>query len=65
MSPCSPKHAKHCNPHHALIVTEYRAARMADEIAYDIEYGGTTTEARENRHRLITFRDWLIGMRRQ
>lgn len=57
------RHVKHCNPWHRHIVTEYRAARTAAELAHDIAYGGTTTEDREHRGELITFKTFLIGLR--
>lgn len=56
---CSPRHAS-CWPAHVQLVEDYRAARLADELALDVEYGGTVEELESARGRVVTFHRWLI-----
>jgi len=59
---CSDRH-RSCSPWHYQLVMNYRLARHAQEEQRDILYGGTTEEWEEYTRGMITFRDWLIGMR--
>lgn len=52
-----------CTPrswYHAELVEAYRAQRLAEEERYDVDYGGTTVEAAEHRHEMITFARFLM-----
>lgn len=69
--PCSVRPSTHtCSAAHLHLVTEYRLARENDEQRRDAEvglYGPGTTEWSDwhDTHNMITFKDWLIRMRRQ
>jgi len=43
------------------LVGEYRIERARQEEEFDIKYGGATTEVREHRGKLVTFKSWLIA----
>jgi hypothetical protein len=58
--PCSPRHP-HCTPGHRQLVEDYRAARLADELARDVEVGGTVEEWAVFTSGMITFKRWLIS----
>lgn len=64
--PCSPRHGKHCNPTHASTVLGYRLARYADEIAHEqvLSNPGDKQYWQACGGRLISFADWLKGLRR-
>ena len=55
---------------HARMMTEYRAARCADEMARNAAVGAYGPDSEEWRdytrdHPLITFRAWLTSMREE
>ncbi|ASM62555.1 hypothetical protein SEA_ALLEYCAT_49 [Mycobacterium phage AlleyCat] len=63
--PCSPKHRKGCSQFHSNLVTAYRLERHYQEVTHEATLSNQAELklARENGFRLITFRDWLAGVR--
>jgi len=56
---CSPRH-RGCWPAHQQLVEDYRAARLAAELALDVAYGGTREELATARSGVVTFHRWLV-----
>lgn len=64
-APCSSRHRKGCSRFHADLVQGYRLARHAQEIEFEpiLSDAGEYELARANGFRVITFRDWLLGVK--
>lgn len=65
LTPCSPKHRMHCSRFHANLVESYRLERHNQEIAFEaqLSHAGERELMRQNGVRLITFKDWLRGIK--
>ncbi|QFG09244.1 hypothetical protein SEA_EFRA2_57 [Mycobacterium phage Efra2] len=64
-APCSTRHRKGCSRFHADLVQGYRLARHAQEIEFEpiLNNQAEFELARANGFRMITFADWLRGLR--
>ncbi len=60
MTPCTPRHRRHCSPDHAWLVASYRDARDAHDA-----YAGTNHQLEAGQVAglpgAVTFKAWLIG----
>jgi hypothetical protein len=59
VTPCTPRHRRHCNHDHAWLVGSYRDARDAHEA-----YAGTNHQLEADELRQlpthVTFKQWLV-----